>query len=329
MKVFYIQSYITFLSSISIINQNNFKTDEVLLLTGRNFKIPDSYNHLKKIDCKWFDKWLYIPSYGNFFFYFKNYLLIKLLDFIILFNVKFTKFELYLPHSKNFLFKLFISHKKCERFSFIEEGLLSYNFLSHKTSIKSNNFALVNHGNRIFNDEHKFTNKLFLFFPKAAQVSQSIEIVNMEMGLIMDTKLIEFDKNAIIIVLDPIVELGFINKNQFESILNKFLSTKTDCKVYYKLHPKQIDEIYYDTFFNRNFSHSIKIENNVCLEEQFKFSKQKLNIYGFYSSLLFYGSNFGHNSYSLANILEKEYANNKLNFLYTFPLCFHNNVIKL
>lgn len=328
LHVFHIHSYINYVTSLGIIESKGLQQGEVLFILCRGIRLKeDTFKTLE------------IPDY---IYYFPFFTLKKLKTFDFLKTDKIindfyeltktalnTKsFIFYCPNSRNYFFRLFLSHERCTGAEYIEDGMdmylnqelyykkyplkvpflqkFSYSilklFFSKSNLIKpiDDPFRSVSNHKAILNGiSHKSFQKINLGKP--------IKIVSVNRPeRYYDKSIIEgYDH---FLLLDAVVEQNIIPRIYFQEFIKYFTKWISEKKIAIKFHPFQ-DELtrkfVIKSFQDQNIEIKI-IPQNVPFE-LILFSEDNLKISGIGSSLLNYASlKSSHKVYAFYTFFEKE-----------------------
>ncbi len=317
--IFYIHSFITYIVSISIISELYINEVDVLFLCGRNFNYyPSSKITIISLPPR-ISELLSVPTYGERFLALKRAKNIIEFDKLISYFVKNELFVAYLPNTKNFLMQLMATHPKCKNMVFIEEGLLTYtgDFFKKTHEYFSKNFCgkvmrLIKYPNHI---NRSFYYRPYTFgFPIKIFVLNKYENSPPEFEVNVISKIISPSidpsyklNGSHILILQPTVEQGdtlLENYLKVISILIEYLKKNGVVNLYVKFHPEQsIESEITSTIKNSGIFNKI-IPGNISVEI-ILLNSENLYLYGFYSSLLYYASCWGHHAYSLNKLLEE------------------------
>ena len=311
--IFYIHSNITYLASLSVIQEENLQNP--LLLFGRKYTNELITNDFHKIYLDHsIDVLNDISSSGCPWLVFKYATSLRHLKQII---SKYSKegYVCYLPHVKNFLMQYFVMHKACRQFSIIEEGLLSYT--NSKSIVKQTNrkftdtfsgriirfLKYVNHANSssvYFPIKARLTGVHLFFNHRNENGDQKIKLLNWPN---LKVKIPDFN-NRKIFIIDNLESNNFLDiKNYlsvYRSVFKEFYQSDLDIK----FHPANSPSLDIIHLLDEQRINYRLIDPNIPLELVFLKSKF-LKVYGLFSSLLFYASLMGHESVSFAKHAEQ------------------------
>ena len=216
-SIFIVHSNITLISSIAVIQQNKVQNPLFILAEGyqspaltkiefESIQLPSNFTFL--LNC---------PSYGSNNIL-KLFFLIKKFDSFVSSITQNSPFSLFLPHSKNFFYQVFLTHKKCIELNYIDEGLLSYTGNFHKEKLKTKISIIkktltLNYFNRtnVFNKVKKSYSHIYRFV-KVTNLKQNVELIKWPD---VDFKEIVDFSNSIILILDNPVYGNACSKDEY------------------------------------------------------------------------------------------------------------------
>jgi len=306
--IFYIHSNITYLASLSIIEELELR--EPILLFGRGYTNDSIKNNYTKIVLdEYIDTLNDVPSSGSAWLIFKYAISIRYLKQLI---TKYGKngYICYLPHVKNFLMQYFVMHKACKHFCIIEDGLLSY----------SNTIAFIKQTNRKYTSTIsgrilrflKYFNHLnssSVYFPiKANLVGVYLFYDSQDKNRDIKPKILSWPKlnielpdysNRKIFIIDNLDSNNFLDKKNYLSVYRSIFKEFYQMELFIKFHPANKPSLAVINLLDEQRINYRIIPPNIPLELVFLKSKS-LKIYGLFSSLLFYAAIMGHESVSFA-----------------------------
>jgi hypothetical protein len=326
--VFTIHSPITFFSAVNIIFQENIPQNEVVLISD-GYEVP-------------FEIGFVVTAYQQrdkkFWHKIKNINLVKAYDTYIDVVTKGAEFTAYidLMHANQ---RIIVTHKKCIRFNFIEEGTASYVIPDNLDFITK---ATKQVGFRNLNFK-QFSLSLVRVLRGASMRLLSLPFHPQAYSFIENVKFYTYskhgypgvlDKNRILLDVEKI-DVSFLKKfdisqkfdnshiwieetfpkvygisesNYIKAILKVLENLKKDGihHIVLKLRPKNTVEksLLYKVILENQFSIEI-IPNHILAEIVFINSKN-LRVIGIISSLLFYATIWGHQAMSLYDLLEEK-----------------------
>lgn len=321
--IFFVHSNLTYLGALSVINQLNINSKDIILSTNYSFKLPNSEiptinlsNLLEKNTERKSWKERLFNSRCNYLKF--DDLLNNLVDQ--------QKFAIYLPHIGHKEYRIIANHPNCLEVNFIEDGIGSYipTLKKHKGLYggqlffeqKKQDLIRALYKRKIvhsFMPKHLYETapikkkeapKFFGFTDKSFQHLKDIHKIKLEQVKNLQVALLK--PNSDIIVLDALAEVGLVSYDTMISSVEKIAVGLKEKQFSIKFHhfqdQKLIDEILY-RFNNNNLSYDI-IEYSVLLEDQFlNKAHGRLTIHGFITSLLYYAKVAGHQVFSYENLL--------------------------
>lgn len=302
-QIFYIHSPITLLAAIGTINRKGIEKGIFVLST--DFQPNKTFIPGKVQIFRMNNQYLEKSSSEGSWSILKN--LSELLKFRYFVKSLGEKhFEVYLPHTKNFLMQCWINHPNCKKYHIIEEGLLSYNhpdqFIKKSSQSKTplnklKNWLLIpKHLNQsvAYRRKNIELGTIFLFY------SSPYEMVYPKFETIQFPNFadVELDySNHTIFILDNAVEAELLSQNEYEEWLQKQIEHYHFNSIYIKFHPRQKNQNQILQVFARNKINIQILHPEVYLELVFRKSKN-LKVYGLWSSLLYYARKEGHQVFS-------------------------------
>ena len=210
------------------------------------------------------------------------------------------------------------THPKCIGVNIIEEGLMTYTgqfFKPHQPyytkSLRGQITKYVKYFNHV-NRSHYYEARPYADRPILFAISTELQNRITEMDVIVLPRIITPDLpkefslyGNTIFVMDLLVEREITSSKILLSILDLLIQAPLirERRIMIKFHPEQnIQNQIIRRFQEKEIDYQI-IPNHVSVEA-ILLNYHHLNIYGFHSSLLFYASLWGHNAYSLLEILK-------------------------
>lgn len=225
-----------------------------------------------------------------------------------------TNFKLYTPQLYNSFFQIIATHKHCKKINIIEEGMSSYlrKGTPQSPSYKLLLFNKLIYRNRLLSPRSFFGVERFQKEEEAMYYILSKQSFNW----LSNRKIVHIEgvekiipDGAVIFIPDGLVEFNKTTKEDYFRIIKCFIrDNKHNKKVFTKFHPQQSLEIK-EMIINEFGKHFqlIIIEPDVIMEKQFLVKRQeKLQLFGCFSSLLFYGQMAGQDTFSYINELKMD-----------------------
>lgn len=329
--VFVVHSHITWLVTQLVILNKKLSRDEIVIVTGRNYKI----DKLGYIQIKY-------PSFNNISPYKYIGLNLNNKDHILevkRWNNKIAKlikgdFLAYVPHLWHVTAKLLVSHKNCIGYFYIEEGMASYDdrlakikkintkeFLSSWFKFRNKNFTTLFLTTNFFNFHHGKYKGAFCFSDDCFKNSKSKTIFDIASlaSIYTPPKPLNCD---CIVVFDTISISKFITTEEslsiVENVIFPSLKQKRFNTVAIKLHPdhytarglNEADAIL-KLFVSNNDITTVVLPETFILETYL--IHYKIPIYCYVSSLSIYSSLLNGKVFTLINRLNLK--NNALHTL--------------
>lgn len=323
--LFYIHSHITFLVSEGVVADIKPWDGEIVYLMARNYNVafpPDSRVKILNVpeSIERATRW---PSSGLCLWEaIKTRRAISVIDVWLENHIsRSSPFYLYLPHTKNFLMQVLASHPKVNCLNFIEEGMLTYTgnmlkgrFLgdSNMKDIIRHFFCYGKHWGRSYtycSIRRLCLGKVFVLTNEVANCLQEFPIkiqqVEMPISTVSSIQGMNFEN---LFIMDNIVENGICSLQTFKEVLDYFADyfkkQNGAKKLWIRFHPAQTIKDEVIEFFRQKGFQVEVMPQTIPLELWLKHNKSSITLYGFYSSLLFYGAFFGHSAYSFLPLIE-------------------------
>ena len=305
--IFLIHSHTLFLTSLGVIEKEKLPKEDVIFVYSRNYKC------ILDIDYKSYDfsdeieKTYYIMlSWSRKHFLVDKKVRRELLNFFDSFLNKQCSegFSLYVCHLQAFANQIFATNELCRECFFIQEG---GRVMTPDVTNRIKWFCSLY--NKLFLKGDKRLWKMTNWFPnettpyKKPIVAYAFD--NKYFGSApAETRMIKWPKIDIDIKLDVerpffllegAVELGQVERSLYEAAVKKIVCQYAKEKNYIKFHPQNSDEVKrkYISYFKEIVVDVEELPMNVPFELiLLKF--KNLYLYGFGTSLLFYGKALGH-----------------------------------
>lgn len=305
--IFIIHSHTLFLTSLGVIDKLHLKKEDVLFLFHRHYSttIPFPYQWIDISEM--FERSYYMLfswSRKNFFYNKKiRDEVVAYFDEIVDKNVC-DAFYLYTASLQAFTEQIIATNKKCKECFFIQEGgRAMISCMTDKIAWiwRVYNKCVLRNEKRFWKCTNWFPNKKTPYnkpitafaFDDNFFCQQPQKIIHIEWPKV-DIK-IDINPNIPIFLLEGAVELGQVDRTTYTNAFKHLLSDNAEGKNYIKFHPMQTMETkkMYMSFFSEN---NLEIEE-LPMEIPFELILLKykhLKLYGFGTSLLFYGKAMGH-----------------------------------
>lgn len=122
--LFYIHSYITYYVGLGVIKYHNLDHADCVLMYGRKFKPLHSLADIQQVDLPFTHH--PVNSFAVDRMFWRGWGKLNKFDSFVKKLAKEDKFHLYTNQTGMDFIRLFISHKQCKGYSFLEEGVASY-----------------------------------------------------------------------------------------------------------------------------------------------------------------------------------------------------------
>ena len=306
--IFIIHSHTLFLSSLGVINKLKLSKKDVIFLFHRHYKtvIPFDY---KWIDIsEEFEKTYYILfSWSRKHFRLDRKQRQASLDFfdrLVDENVS-DGFYLYIPHLQAFAYQILATNSKCQEVFFVQEGgrnMLSC--LTDKVSLvwRMYNRFIMRNDNRLWKCTNWFPNDKTPYNKKVTVYSFDTSYY----GTVMPKENIHIDWPSIdvdvdinteypMFLLDGGVELGQVELHVYNKALKKTINECAEEDNYIKFHPMQSDErkMEIKAMFTSIGKKVVELPVDIPFE-LIVVKYKNLKLFGFGTSLMFYGKANGH-----------------------------------
>jgi hypothetical protein len=312
LHIFYSHSWITQIVIELIIIEKKINPDDVVILSGRNFKhaidpsLKSKFIPCKKILLETWKQILYAP--------YQIYRFKKWFASI----VKSRNFQLYVPHLVPTGLKLICSNKKCAALNYIEEGTLSYlkyqEIIDHLNSVNFhgrtkltfveilyNRLLGVNNFPSTYTSIYKLGHEAFPFEPKAEKLDIHKIIKNTP------------GPNGIshILVLAPFVDVYpykmdiTVYVEKMKLVLNRIKEMGVT-KLHFKFHPSDSKQVRIETKKLLSLYEPVMSFIEVGEEDPLEliFLKYRPTVYSFNSSTAIYANQFGLPLFILTKLID-------------------------
>lgn len=326
--IFFIHSPITHVVALEVIRIKKLQDLDIIYFTHRGFQIRQPGINIVAFPYQW------APEPFRFQLNFiQSWNRIQRFDAFLNQLTSNTDFHVYLPHSGFRVLKLLISHQYCKGYSYIEEGLDSYNPIAHanipphngKTHLLDRLFTRNRISDRlIFNYAYE---SVYGIYPESFPGFRN-RIVLKDCGFdeVRITNKIG-DKDDLlkfhcshIIALDAISLYGAVKREVHLQAFAKMLHTLKEKKVervFVKFHPAQVSADEYHLFLKviQEYSAGLEIEvlDQAVYLEVICYACRDVTFYVNQSSVGLYAHKTGHQVYSWASymmVLDQTYSAN-------------------
>lgn len=305
--IFFIHSHTVFLTALGVIDYKKIASEDVVFITYRNYK-NDLLRTYKSVDIsKEEQDTFYIVfswSHRNFFYNKEQYQ--KSIAFFDSFlkDVANEGYNLYVPQLQAIAFQIAATNPLCKECFFIQEGgRTMYPLLTGKISLawRIYNAIVLRKEKRLWKCTNWFPNNNTPYnrpitayaFDKEYFSQGPKEIILVTWPKIdVDT---ELDVNRPIFLLEGAVEHGQVEKHVYVNAVRKLINSYAEENNYIKFHPKQSEEVrqLYINMFHEKGCNVEELPMDVPFELILA-KYRNLKLYGFGTSLLFFGQALGH-----------------------------------
>lgn len=305
--VFLIHSHTLFLTAVGVIEKENIAKEDVIFLYSRNYSnsLPysfESYNLSKEIE----DTYYILFSWSRRNFWFNKKQRDQSVGFFDTFLAEHAPngFYLYACHLQAFANQIIATNKLCKECFYIQEGgrVMTPDITSRvKWFCRFYNNIILHGEKRIWKMTNWFPNEQTpyskpitayafdqAYFCGVPKETRMVTWPNIRVDIDLHTERPMF-------LLEGAVELGQIDRRTYMEAVDRLVSMYAKTDNYIKFHPKQSIEIKleFNKMFERRGLHVEELPMSIPFElivANFK----NLDLYGFGTSLLFYGQAFGH-----------------------------------
>lgn len=319
--LFFIHSHTLFLTALGVVEYLHLNEKDVIFIYSRHYKsaIPIS---IKTFDLsKEIEDTFYIMlswSRRNFFYNKKQReKSVIFFDDFVKENVGDDKYRLYVPHVQLHVSQIMATNKQCEEMFFIQEGgraMLPLQTGRISLINRLYNKLVLRNDDRVWKCSNWFPNKntpyskpvsVFAFSPNFFGNAPN-KIYNVRWPRIkINIPLVE---GRPIFLFEGAVELGQVKRKIYMSSVSTLIKQYAGQKNYIKFHPMQGQEARESIF--KIFSDLDVEAEELPMDVPFELivsNYHNLQLYGFGTSLLFYGKSFGHHVESMERLLMKSW----------------------
>lgn len=317
--LFYIHSYITYYVGLEVIKHHALNHSDCILMYGRKFKPLHPPVDMQQVDLPFTHH--PVNSFAVERKFWKGWKKLSRFDAFVKELTRGDSFKLYTNQTGIDFIRLFISHKKCKGFNFLEEGLYSYYPLDEVNSfLCPAGFSTVAYKVLLYLNYRGRLSGERLFFNfgyEAVYGLQTSSFPGFSNRKILSNPFINEGESAGIegamLVLDALFEYGKVSRDVYEQGLKSafdYFKAEGITHVWLKLHP----EHYNTTTQHRNirnliaeFGKDVRIDvlpAEVCLERLAGDRQaEKLSFYVFLSSVGMYAALSNRNAFSFALLI--------------------------
>ena len=328
--IFIIHSHTLFLSSLGVINKLTLEDDDVLFLFHRHYKTLIPFNY------KWIDiSDEFENTFKILFSWSRKHFLIdrgqrrESLDFFdkIVEENAAEGYYLYVPHLQGFTYQIMATNDKCKECFYVQEGgrvmlscltdQIAWPWRLYNRFILKNDKRLWKCTNWFPNKNTPYNKPVTVYTFDTSYYGTVIPKENIHIEWPQIEVDVEINEDWPIFLLDGGVELGQVELKVYNKALRAMISEQAQRENYIKFHPMQSEQRKREIicmFTNigvtvSEFPEDVPFELIVVKYE-------KLKLYGFGSSLLFYGRAYGHHVVSY----EKELMSSRRYRMYSKDL---------
>ena len=338
--IFLVHSPVTFLVSVSVINELKISAEDAIIIFERFEKISGEQYVCADLN-EGFDKKFSIKKIVD---YFRHFSMVKRIDLLANKLTDKQKFVAYIA-ALTYSSKSLITHAGCVSFNFIEEGLTNYykeetlhslnpvySKYSWRTSVlkqpktvlneiywllRGYNFKLL--GLPFSYSSYNFINNVVFYglsndsFPLINEQKKTIvpfnknnfQSIKLNYNINLDNKFIWIGDAGV--KMHGFSESLYLNGIK-EGCIN-FLKQNGVQNILIKFHRDEAQDLRQavQNLYNKN-NISYEVIPDSVIMELLLFEAKNVTLIGVYSSLLYYASIMGHHSFSIYNFLKKEYS---------------------
>ena len=317
--LFFIHSHTLFLTSIGVVDYLNLPHKDVLFVYSRNYKttIPTDIESVD-ISNQMEDTFYIMLSWSRRNFFYNKKIRDDLVSFFDDFVQEHTSgraYRLYIPHLQHHAFQIMATNPRCDEIFFIQEGgramiPLQTGKISFLNAVY--NKLILHNDSRVWKCSNWFPNehtpysrpvKAFAFdkdyFCDAPEQTILVKWPHIPIS-------VSIDEQRPFFLLEGAVELGQVEGNLYNNAVKVLINEFAESKNYIKFHPAQKAEARH-LILNMFKEKKCEVEE-LPMDIPFELivvNFHNLKLYGFGTSLLFYGKSFGHHVVSRENLLMK------------------------
>jgi len=313
--LFFINSHTTYLTALGAISKLKIAPDDICMIYVRNYKNSLIKNIYNVLDLSW-----------AYYLSLKNYLipplkLIRKIDGLVSDLVEGNHYVFYAPNPGGLrLLQVLSTNSLCKKVNYIQEGALVFDQLLIEKPLPISykiwdTFLSIYFKHRLWASHYSWRMPSFLLTrlspPECFAISE--DIFN-KLGYpihIVEWPKFEIENTGYQInplfpcfIMESSVEMGVIEKDVYFDGIKRLIEEKAENNNYIKFHPNQsldnISEIL--DLFAKNGSKVERLRDDFPFELYLS-SYEHLKLCGFNSSLLVFGRQLGHTTYSLENFL--------------------------
>lgn len=321
--IFWIHSSTAYYTSKAVVKLNKIPKADIIFFTDRGYQNKYDDNEFNSVDVRNIAslfqkitvlKMLRMPIY------------IKKVDKQISLLLRDESFFLYIPQMTSPIFQVLVTNKLCVGYSFVEEGFANYkvNLYSESPNSFPKVFSMFFSVYNVFHKRIELNHPFLAPYRKTHLKPKYYLLRNQYHHATDDTILVdwEIERNILrlpteshVMILSPLVEYNLADYDNFfyaiRILCNRIMNSGAST-VYLKFHPYQNENVKRDVMscLQTQNIHNCVLSSDEPFE-QILLSSEKLNLYGFESSLLFYATVFrrNHKVYSANRLLSQKDKN--------------------
>lgn len=296
--VFWVHSHITFLMAEMVIEHFKLSSKSIIILTYRGYTLPRAIKastifEVPFYDLKTKEECIEVQNVWK-----------RKLNF---------NFEFYVPQTREQIIYLIVNIPSCKKYSYIEEGTLSYDYKDSKLKVYSHQlltFLGLRKRMRMLDYTNKKFKNTFCISSNTFKGCNSKIILTPNFNKTIHFTDNDLFKKCHIIVFDAIVSFNIVSLEESNRLLQLIidnLKANEVKKVFYKFHPEQLREenntevTKIKEILTKNSSISfVELPKELILEELLVVNKQVV-IYNYLSSIGIYASALGSTVYSVSD----------------------------
>lgn len=314
--IFLIHNHTLFLTSLGVIEREKISPNDIIFVYSRNYKCDFAPNYNSFDFSKEVEDTFYIMlswSRRHFFLDKKNRdISVGFFDHFVKENAS-EGYYLYVCHLQTFASQILATNKLCKNCFYIQEG---GRFMASNVSGRVKWFCRLY--NKLFLKDERRVWKMTNWFPDES-IPYNKPIIayafdrNYFANVPKETRMIrwprievniELDTSRPFFLLEGAAELGQVEMNVYEKAVEKIVDKYAKENNYIKFHPKNSPEAKkkYISFFHTRGKGVEELPMNIPFE-LILVKYDNLDLYGFGTSLLFYGKALGHRATSCEEYL--------------------------
>lgn len=317
--LFYIHSYITYYVGLEVIKYHKLNHSDCILMYGRKFRPLHPPVDMQQVDLPFTHH--PVNSFAVKRKFWKGWKKLWMFDLFVKEITSENAFRLYTNQSGIDFIRLFISHKKCKGFSFLEEGLYSYYPINEvNSSLCPAGLSTVAYKILLYLNYKGRLSGEMLFFNHEYEAVYGLQASSFpgfsNQQILANPFLNEGESAGIegtIFVLDALFEYGKVGRDAYEQGLKSafdYFKAEGITHVWLKLHPEHCNDLAQQQNIKSmiaEYGKELRIDvlsDEVCLERLAGDRlAEKLNFYIFLSSVGMYASLCNRNAFSFSRFI--------------------------